>query len=74
MPAIPRDSPPRPVLAGLERELLRRLASGSSMRQAAEDLHYSYAYLREVRAAALAQLGAHTLGQALYLAGYWRLF
>lgn len=64
--AVP-DLPPRPLLTPLQRRVLLRLASGLSLRETALELSYSYAYMREVAAAAARNLGADTAIAAVYV-------
>lgn len=68
MPGGPADTAPRPLLPRLEREVLRQLAAGRTLRQSAAELSYSYDYLRTVRAQACKRLGASTTAQAVYIA------
>lgn len=70
----PRDSSPLPRLTSGELAVLRLLAGGHTERQAAAELHYSYAHVRRLAAAACERLGAGSTRQACYLAGRLRLF
>lgn len=62
------DLAPQPLLTPLQRQVLRSLAGGHTLRQTAEELHYGYVYMRKVAAAAAAQLGASTATAAVYQA------
>lgn len=62
------DNPPRPLLRRRERQVLHLLAQGRTEREAASELHFSYAYTRELAAAACRTLGARNTRNAIYLA------